>query len=69
MPSNIGTIDRLIRGVLGIILVGLAVFGQMTGLWSWVVPLAGVVLLVTSSLRFCPAYKLVGLSTSGETDH
>ena len=66
MNANMGTVDRIIRGVLGLIFVALAVFGQMTGFWSWLVPLVGVVLLFTSSIKFCPAYKLIGLKTCSD---
>lgn len=63
MSANMGTIDRAIRGVLGLVLLGLAVFGQMTGLFTWLVPVIGIVLLITSSVRVCPAYKLIGIDT------
>ncbi len=63
MGANMGTIDRVIRGVLGLVLLGLAVFGQTTGLFTWLVPVIGIVLLITSSVRVCPAYKLIGIDT------
>jgi hypothetical protein len=57
VSQNVGTIDRAVRIVLGLALLALAVFGGQW--WGWI----GVVPLVTAFMGFCPAYKLVGLST------
>ncbi len=58
MQANIGTIDRALRVVAGILLIALSLFGVI-GLWGWI----GVVPLATGLFRFCPAYRLLGLST------
>jgi hypothetical protein len=55
---NEGTLDRLIRIVLGIALLSLTVAGPRSMLG-----LIGVVPLVTGLVGFCPLYRLVGLST------
>lgn len=57
MSTNIGTIDRIARVVLGLVLLGLALFGGHW--WGWI----GIVPLATAVVGFCPAYRLVGLST------
>lgn len=56
--ANVGTADRIIRILLGLLLVGLVLVGQI-GLWGWL----GVVLIATAFLKFCPAYALLGLRT------
>jgi DUF2892 family protein len=56
--TNEGTLDRLIRIVLGIALLSLTVAGPRSMLG-----LIGVVPLVTGLVGFCPLYRLVGLST------
>lgn len=56
---NVGTIDRVLRVVAGLVLVGLAATGTL-GVWAWV----GVVPLVTGIVGFCPAYKLMGMKTN-----
>ena len=56
--KNVGTIDRVVRVVLGIALLGTVFVGPQTP-WGWI----GVIPLVTAALGFCPAYKLIGLST------
>ncbi len=56
--KNEGKIDRILRVVVGLGLLSLVVVGPQT-LWG----LVGIVPLVTGAAGFCPAYKLVGLST------
>jgi ABC-type polysaccharide/polyol phosphate export permease len=58
MQSNIGTIDRVLRIVVGIILIALVFVGPQTP-WGWI----GVVPLITALIGFCPAYRLFGLRT------
>lgn len=66
MKSNEGTIDRVIRVLAGLGLAALAWFalgldsGAIGGIIAAVV---GAVLIITGLVGFCPAYKLVGLST------
>ena len=57
--QNVGTIDRLIRVVLGLVLLGLFFTGPHT-LWG----LLGFVVLGTAVFRFCPVYRLLGLRTN-----
>jgi hypothetical protein len=58
MTPNVGTLDRVLRIVAGLVLIGLALAG-VSGAWGWI----GVVPLATGLLRFCPAYTLLGLRT------
>lgn len=55
---NVGGIDRLLRIVVGIVLLALVVVGPKTP-WG----LIGIVPLVTGLFRMCPLYSIVGLST------
>lgn len=57
---NVGNIDRAVRIIAGLALVGLA-YTQTLGVWAWI----GVIPLVTGIIGWCPAYKLVGINTSG----
>ena len=58
MKLNVGGIDRILRIVVGIVLIGLAATGTV-GWWGWL----GVVPLATGLFRFCPMYRLLGMST------
>lgn len=58
MKANVGSIDRVVRIVLGVALIGAAASGAI-GAWGWL----GVVPLATGVFRFCPAYLPFGLSS------
>ena len=58
MKANVGGIDRILRIVVGLVLVALAVTGTV-GLWGWI----GVVPLATGVFGFCPIYPLLGFSS------
>lgn len=58
MKANIGTIDRSLRIVVGLLLIGLSLSGVI-GLWGWI----GLVPLATGAFRFCPVYTLLGIKT------
>jgi len=56
--ANVGSADRIIRIILGVVLIALTLTGTI-GAWGWI----GVVPLVTAFLKFCPAYAIFGLRT------
>ncbi|OIO68137.1 MAG: DUF2892 domain-containing protein [Zetaproteobacteria bacterium CG12_big_fil_rev_8_21_14_0_65_55_1124] len=58
MKANVGRIDKILRIVAGLVLIGLAVAGIGTP-WTWI----GVVPLATGLINFCPLYPLLGIST------
>jgi len=67
MTANLGTIDRMFRIVLGIVLLaapfvsGMAVFESST---TTIVSVAvGIVMIATSAMRFCPLYRIFGIRT------
>lgn len=58
MKPNVGTIDRALRIIVGLALIGLTLNGNI-GVWGWI----GVLPVLTGIFRFCPAYPLLGIST------
>jgi hypothetical protein len=58
MTPNVGTLDRTIRILAGLCLIGATLLG-MIGPWGWL----GLVLVATGVLRVCPAYLPFGLRT------
>jgi len=58
MNSNVGGIDKILRILVGIVLIVLALTGTI-GVWGWI----GVLPLATGLFNFCPAYKLLGVNT------
>ncbi len=58
MKSNVGGIDRILRIVLGLVLIGLTLMGTI-GVWGWL----GVVPLATGAIGWCPPYAIFGFNT------
>ncbi len=58
MKTNVGGIDKILRIVIGAVLIGLAITGVI-GAWGWI----GVLPLATGLFNFCPAYQLLGINT------
>jgi len=54
---NVGGIDRILRILVGAVLIAWALMGGPV--WAWI----GVVPLATGLVKFCPFYPLLGLST------
>lgn len=60
MKVNVGTIDRALRVLLGLGLLGFALLSDSPLRW-W--GLVGLVPLLTAAAGFCPLYALLGIST------
>lgn len=58
MKLNVGGADRVIRIVLGVVLIGLTLTGNI-GVWGWL----GIVPLATGAIGWCPPYAMLGFST------
>ncbi len=59
--ENIGTVDRALRVAVGVGLIAAALLGYI-GLWGWI----GVVPLLTGTIKFCPLYRAVGITTNSD---
>lgn len=62
MTANVGTIDRILRAVAGVVLLVLGFMSFSGGVQIGAI-IVGVVLLATAGMRFCPAYRLLGIKT------
>lgn len=58
MKTNEGGLDRVLRIVAGLVLLGLTLNGNI-GVWGWI----GIVPLATGALGTCPLYTLLGFNT------
>jgi len=58
MKFNVGSTDRVLRIIAGLILIALAATGTV-GIWGWI----GVLPLLTGIFKFCPAYAIFGMNT------
>ena len=65
--ANVGSADRALRLLGGAVLIALPYFTSLE-LWAnpvarYGIPIAGLVLILTALVRFCPMYKLIGANT------
>ncbi len=63
MKSNESGLDRVIRVVLGAVLVALNLGGIVTGSWGIVLLVIGGLAFVTGLIGFCPLYALLKIRT------
>lgn len=57
MKVNVGSTDRMLRVIAGIIIIALGVYYQ--SLWGVI----GLIPLLTGLFRFCPLYTMLGMDT------
>lgn len=61
--KNVGTLDRALRVIVGLILLSLVFVGPQTW-WG----LIGLVPIATGLISWCPAYSLLKIKTLGRSD-
>jgi len=62
---NVGTVDRVIRLLIGIAAIAAVFIGPFSGAdWERIVlGLVGLIMIGTSAIKFCPLYRIFGLRT------
>lgn len=70
MTPNVGNADRILRILLGLVLIVLpflvpAVTASVPAL-VYILPIAGAVLIATGLIRFCLLYTLLGINTGAK---
>lgn len=63
MTPNVGGTDRGLRLALGAALILMGLLAGVTGIGQWLLLIVGAVMVLTALVRFCPAYRLLGIST------
>jgi hypothetical protein len=63
ITMNESNVDRIIRAVLGVVLLYLGFGGALSGALTVVADVLGVVMLLTSAIGFCPLYALFKIKT------
>lgn len=61
MTTNVGSIDRVLRIILGLALLWYALLAPASG-YNWI-GWVGVVPLLTALVGNCPLYSILGVST------
>lgn len=62
MKTNVGSTDRIVRLVLGVVIILLGIYFKS---WWGII---GIVPVITGLLNFCPAYSLIGVSTKKKVE-
>ena len=63
MKKNVGKIDTWIRILIALLILVLYYFDIISGTVAIVLLVAGIVLLLTSLLGFCPLYSILKINT------
>lgn len=63
LSLNVGGTDRIVRIVLGVVLIALSYFGVLTGTAAIVAYVVAAIAIVTGLVNFCLLYTLLGINT------
>ncbi len=63
MSCNVGGIERVVRVLLGLALLGVAFFHVLTGTLAILAYVLGGIASVTGLIGFCPAWAIFGINT------
>ncbi|HKR79981.1 MAG TPA: DUF2892 domain-containing protein [Nitrospira sp.] len=63
MISNVGGIERPIRILLGVLMLGIGAFANLSLLDTAIALVLGTVALVTGVIEYCPLWTLLGVNT------
>ena len=68
MKTNMGTVDRIFRLQIAVVIAILYMANQITGTTAIILLILAGVFILTSVISFCPLYLPFGLSTKKKTD-
>ena len=69
MKHNMGTVDRIIRGIIAVILAYLIFAGKISGVLAVILGIIAVAMAVTAVFAYCPPYTLLGIKTCKCEEH
>lgn len=61
--KNMGSIDKIIRILIAVVIVGLHFAKAITGTWAVILLVLAGVFVLTSIISFCPLYYPFGINT------
>ena len=68
MKKNIGSIDKVIRVLIAVLIAFLYYLNVISGTLGFILIAISVVLVITSFISFCPLYHFVGLKSTKKYD-
>lgn len=63
MTCNVGGIERSIRILLGILMLGIGALANLSLLGTAITLVLGTIALVTGVIEYCPLWTLLGVNT------
>ena len=63
MEPNMSAIDRIVRVILALAMIGVNFLGVVPGWLGMILMVLGLVFLTTAIVGYCPLYWIFGLST------
>ncbi len=63
MKKNMGSMDKVLRIIVAIVLIALFTTGKITGTTGFVLLALAGIFVLTSLISFCPLYLPFGIST------
>ena len=67
MKKNMGSVDRIVRVSLAVLIVILMVTGAIEGTLLIILGIVAAIFLLTSTVSFCPLYAPFRISTRGKS--
>lgn len=64
MKKNVGSVDKIVRWVIALLLLGLYFTDVVTGTLGIVFAVVAAILIVTTFISFCPLYLPFGIRTN-----
>lgn len=68
MTKNMGTIDKVIRILVAVVIAILFFTNVITGTLGIVLLVLALVFVITSFISFCPLYLLFGINTGAKNN-
>lgn len=65
MKANVGNAERMIRFIVGAILLAIGFFVPLHPYIAVALLAAGVIAIITAAVRFCPVWAVLGINTCG----
>lgn len=68
MKKNMGTIDRIIRLLLAVVIIVLYFTGAISGIAAIILGILAIIFILTSIIAVCPLYLPFKISTIGKKE-
>lgn len=65
MTTNVGNAERIVRFIVGAILLALGFFAPLHPYFAVALLAAGGIAAITAAVRFCPIWSVLGINTCG----